>query len=251
MLVEIDAQSSVATLELQDPERKNTLSTNLLDDLLAGLQQIEAEHHGNVVVLKGAGKVFCSGIDLDQATGDTNTLVGLLERLGRVVMAIKRLPQVVVVQVQGAALAGGCAIMSAADVACIEESAKVGYPVLRIGLSAAISLPTLIPAVGPAHARELLLTGSIIDGRQALRMGLADRIAPSRETLEDMVRRIGDELSTKGTEALRRTKAWLNDLEDAGCDRRFSDALSVTLETARSEEAASMLEAHWSDRRSR
>lgn len=251
MLVVVDTTAPVATLDLQDPDRRNALSTQLLDEFVAGLQRLDNEHAGSVVLLRGVGRVFCSGIDLIDSEHDPKALVGLLERLAEALIRLRRLRQVVVAQVQGAALAGGCALLSASDIVCVEAGARIGYPVLQLGLSAAVSLPTLMAAVGPAHARTLMLSGSIIDGNEAFRMGIAHRLATSNEELTTTANELCEDLVSRSVGALAATKVWMNELEGADSDDRFQEGLAVTLATARSEEARHLLKKHWSDRRHR
>ena len=163
--------------------------------------------------------------------------------------ALRRLPQVVVAAVQGAALAGGCALLSACDFVFVAPDATLGYPVHRIGVSPAVTIPTLRLAAGDGPARALLMSGRLIDGREAVRIGLASHLAESSATLHDEATAFCRALAEKGPNALRATKAWLNELDGSLDDAPFDRAAIASASLADGDEAVAMLRAFWSKRK--
>ena len=248
-LVGISQRDGCDVLLLRDPERRNALSTDMLERMLEALEVIQGSS-ANVVRIEGEGSAFCAGIDLDAGRDDPRALADLLTLLSRAMRSIRSLPQVVVAQVQGAAIAGGCALLSACDFTYGEPGTRLGYPVPRVGLSAAVSVPTLLGTIGPSEARTLLLEGSVIDGPAAFRANLLTHLADSLEELPTRVDELCGMLGTKGPGALRRTKAWMNELDGSIEDERHARALEHSLSSARTEEARVLLERNWKGGRS-
>lgn len=240
-----DISGPVALLELDNPERHNALNPELLEAIGAALDRIESDHEGPVLRIRGRGPSFCSGFDLDRIREDRDLLDHFLKELSSISRRLRRLRQIVVAEIRGSALAGGCAIASACDLVCVEAGARLGYPVHAIGLSPAVSLPTLLDLVGGGVATEFMLSGRIADGREALRIGLAHRLADSPEELAGMVDELCESLARKGWNALAVTKAWVNEIAGAERDGPFDRTLEASLETGRSDEATRMLEAWW------
>ena len=235
----------MSVIRFEQPERRNALSVEMLETLIGTLHDVEAMEEGTILRLEGAGSAFCAGIDLDAGRDDPAVLERLLELLSESMRLIRAMPRIVVAEVQGAAIAGGCALLSACDFTCGEPGTKVGYPVTRVGLSAAVSVPTLAGSIAPAAARSLLLQGSVIDAGRAHRMNLLTHLAESLEALPAMVDELCEQLAAKEPVAMLRTKAWLNELDDSTDLLLHQTALSRSLESARTDEAARMLEQNW------
>jgi enoyl-CoA hydratase/carnithine racemase len=235
----------VATILLDDPDRRNALGTATFDALDDALASIAGDDDVRVVLIGGAGAVFCAGFDLSAAAADPDLVGQLILRLGRLTRSLRRLPQPVVVAAQGAAIAGGCAIASAADFVCASPRTKFGYPVHRIGISPVVSYPTLAQAAGAGPARTLLLRGDLIDGAEAHRIGLVTHLA---ETDAQVPGRAGDlcrMLAGHSPGAMRATKAWLNELDGSSNDDRFDAPAGASASAACAEEAARMLREAW------
>ena len=240
---------AVSILRFEDPERRNALSVPMLESFLKRLEEVACDSRVTIVRLEGAGSAFCSGIDLEAGREDPAMLVRLLELLSQAMRSIRGMPQVVVAQVQGAAIAGGCALLSACDFTCGEPGTRVGYPVTRVGLSAAVSVPTLLGSVGPAAARSLLLEGSVIDGAEARRLNLLTHLASSLDGLPGLVDELCADLATKAPIAMSKTKAWLNELDESIQESRHQSALEYSLHSAQTDEAALMLERNWKNKK--
>ena len=235
----------MSVIRFEQPERRNALSVEMLETLIGTLHDVEAMEEGTILRLEGAGSAFCAGIDLDAGRDDPAVLERLLELLSESMRLIRAMPRIVVAEVQGAAIAGGCALLSACDFTCGEPGTKVGYPVTRVGLSAAVSVPTLAGSIAPAAARSLLLQGSVIDADRAHRMNLLTHLAESLEALPAMVDELCEQLAAKEPVAMLRTKAWSNELDDSTDLLLHQTALNRSLESARTDEAARMLEQNW------
>ena len=243
-LVSRSGQGDVVVLRLEDPDRRNALSMAMLERLLEELEAA-GRSRASVVRIEGEGSAFCAGIDLDVGREDPRRLGDLLELLSQAMRSIRVLPQVVVARVQGAAIAGGCALLSACDFSCGEPGTRLGYPVPRVGLSAAVSVPTLLGTIGPSRVRSLLLEASVLDGETAFRSGLLTHFADSLDRLDELVGELCGELAAKGPEAMRRTKAWLNELDGSIDDARHERALACSVSTTGTEEARALLESNW------
>ena len=240
-LVQLGFSGNVAGLGLNDPQRRNALGTDMFDALDGALAQVSSSPEVHVLLLHGRGRVFCSGFDL-AAAADVPQIVGtFIERLGGLLRALRRLPQVVVGAVHGAAIAEGCAIVSACDLVVVSATAKLGYPVHRLGLSPAVSAATLQQAIGPGAARALLLGGQLIDGMAAKRTGLADAVSADDQHVLSDAQALCAEIAGHGAAALRATKAWLNELDGSLEDWRIDDPAAHTAALLRSAEGRAAL----------
>lgn len=249
-LVTVVLRPSVVTLTLSDPERRNALSGAMFDALEAALAGVAADARSSVLRLRGDGPAFCAGFDLAACVDDAALLATFIRRLSRLNRQLRRLPQVVVAEVQGAALAGGCAMLSACDFVCVAPDAQLGYPVHRIGVSPAVSLPTLLGAAGGA-ARPLLMSSEVVDGRRARSIGLASHCAESAAGLPQFVDALCASLGLKGPRALAATKSWLNELDGSNLDDAFDRTADGSAALCDGDECVSMLRAFWAARRGR
>jgi enoyl-CoA hydratase/carnithine racemase len=244
LTVEIEIEPPLATVALNDPSRRNAMTLAMFDALDAGIACIAADDSVRVVLLKGNGGVFCAGFDLTATQRDTKLLGTFIIRLSSTLRAIRRLPQIVVAAVNGGAIAGGCALLSACDFVFVSATAKVGYPVHRIGISPAVAIPTLQLAIGSGAARALLMSGELLNGSQAHQLGIATHLSASDEAALADARQHCQALAGKGVEALRATKRWLNELDGSLDDAKFDAAARDSARLSNSREAASLL-AKW------
>lgn len=225
-LVQLERHGSVITLTLNDPAKRNAMSTAMFDALEARLRAIKDEptasdDSAHVLHLRGNGKAFCAGFDLTAAIDEPALLEQFILRLSGVNRTLRRLPMVVIAEVHGAALAGGCALVSACDLVIASPTAKLGYPVHALGISPAVTIPTLSQMIGPGPARSLLLGGEIITGKEAANIGLVSQVSSSDESLAAEATDLCTTIAGHGPAALRATKHWINQLDGSMDDARF------------------------------
>jgi methylglutaconyl-CoA hydratase len=180
-------ENDVATLTLNRPDKRNAISYELIAELLKALEEVK-QSAARVLIVTGAGKAFCSGMDLEnlktligrtqeQSLEDTRAMASLFRNL-------YEFPKPTIAAVNGAAIAGGTGLALLCDFTLAVPEAKFGYTEVRIGFVPAIVSTFLLRQVGEKVARDLLLTGRIFDAEEALRIGLITRIVPAEELME-------------------------------------------------------------------
>jgi enoyl-CoA hydratase/carnithine racemase len=238
----------IAVLALDDPARRNALSLAMFDSLDETLGDLAARAEVNVVILRGEGKAFCAGFDLNAVVNHPALMATFIRRLSAVNRALRRLPQVVVIAAHGVAIAGGCAILSAGDLVVVSRETKLGYPVHRIGVSPAVTIPTLQQAIAPGAARALLMSGAIINGESAHRLGLASHLVDRDADVLDRALEISRTIASHGPNALRITKHWMNELDGSLDDTIFEGPVDGSSPLATRDEAIAMLTSNWARR---
>ncbi len=208
---------SVAVVTVNRPEARNALTWDMYDALVEACDAAEANQNVRVLIIRGSGGAFAAGTDISQfrefASGDAG--VAYERRLDAVIDRIERLPIATIAEVDGAAAGGGCAIAMACDLRICSERAKFGVPVART-LGNCLSMANtarMVDLIGLAKTRDLLLTGRMIDAREAAAAGLASVVVPSAE-LEQEAFKIAAELSTRARSTIVATKAMLLRLRD-------------------------------------
>ena len=225
--IQLAFDAGVATITLNRPDKRNAISFELIDDLLRALGEVE-KSSAQVLILTGAGKAFCSGMDLDnlkallgrsaeQNLKDSQTMVRLFRSL-------YEFPKVTIAAVNGAAIAGGTGLAVLCDFTLAVPEAKFGYTEVRIGFVPAIVSTFLLRQVGERQARDLLLTGRIITAEEALRIGLINEIV-SAEKLSSRARELAGQLMANSPTSLRLTKRLLNDHARAELDAQIEAAV--------------------------
>jgi enoyl-CoA hydratase/carnithine racemase len=224
--LEVRSEGGVDWVTLNRPEQLNALNNAMVDDLQDYFGRLYTDHGVRVVVLRGAGRAFCAGLDLKQdgdagATGvaQADPAKGLRSqrRISEIVMRMRRCPQAIVALVHGPACGGGFALALASDIRIAGESARMNAAFIRIGLSACdIGVSYFLPRlVGVSVASELLMTGRFIGAERALRVGLVSEVVPDAQ-LDEAARNYIDDLLTTSPLGLRLTKECLNMSVDAG-----------------------------------
>lgn len=225
--IQLAYDGGVATITLNRPEKRNAISFELIDDLLRALEEI-ASSNAMVVILTGAGKAFCSGMDLEnlksllgrtpeQTLEDSRTMVRLFRSL-------YECPKVTIAAVNGPAIAGGTGLALLCDFTLAVQEAKFGYTEVRIGFVPAIVSTFLLRQVGEKQARDLLLTGRIFEAQEAVRMGLVNEIVPP-ENLMKRARELASLLMQNSPSSLRATKKLLSDHGRAALDAEIEAAM--------------------------
>src|SRR5579871_264338 len=186
----------IATITLNRPDKRNAISYELIDDLLGALAELD-KSPAQVVVLTGAGKAFCSGMDLDNLRAITSRShddnVRDSQTMARLFRSLYDFPKPTIAAVNGPAIAGGCGLATLCDFTLAVPEAKFGYTEVRIGFVPAIVSTFLLRQVGEKQARDLLLTGRIISAEEALRLGLASEVVAA-EKLQERARELASSL---------------------------------------------------------
>jgi enoyl-CoA hydratase len=212
-----EVKENIATITMNRPDKRNALNHALLRDLDAAFDQAENDPEVRVVILKGAGKAFCSGYDLtgspyisipegyDRWTigNALKTLRGISARYLR----IFNFPKPTIAQVHGYCLAAGCYLQMCCDVAIAAEDAILGHPATRGG--GVTSMPLWVTILGLRKAKELLFTSRLISGKEAERIGLVNKAVPP-DKLEEEVWKMAKEMAEVPADGMMILKEALN-----------------------------------------
>lgn len=241
-----EGQGSVATVAIQRAEKRNALTVELLNALADIHTRAELDNgHVHAIVLSGDGPTFCAGFDLSLCKDDPSMMGQLLTSLSAAVRAFRACPVPVIAAAQGAAIAGGCALLAGCDLVVTDRNAKLGYPVVRLGVSPAISSSTLRLAVGDSHTRERLLDPGLITGEEAHRIGLATHLVESPDQVLAEAFQIADIVRQKPPHAVAATKRWCNELDGSDNINNHEAALQASLALAGGEEEQERLAELW------
>jgi enoyl-CoA hydratase/carnithine racemase len=173
-------EDSIAVVTLNRPDRRNALSRELLTELKSELAEIDDDHAVKVVILAGAGPVFCSGHDLGEMVGRREEdYEDLFAQCSDMMLSIQSMPQPVIAQVQGMATAAGCQLVAACDLAVAADTAQFATPGVRIGLFCTTPAVPIVRAVGRKRAMEMLLTAESISASTAMSWGMVNRVVPA------------------------------------------------------------------------
>lgn len=212
----LNADTGVATITLNRPERLNALTFEVYDELRRAFYALHDEENVRVVIITGTGRGFCTGGDVEDIIGrlferDMRGLLEFTRMTCDLILAIRRCRKPVLGALNGTVAGAGAVIATACDMRIGAESAKIAYLFTRVGLSgadmgAAWMLPRII---GMAKASELLMTGDFISAKEAHRIGLYNRLVPDGEAL-DAATELAEKLARGPSFALEITKDSLN-----------------------------------------
>ena len=213
--------SGVLTLTLNRPEKRNALSAPLLSALNAGLERADLDAAVRVVAVRGAGKDFCAGADLDELLASADKSVEENEQaalaMGHVFLRLRQIPKPVVAVVQGRALAGGAGLATGCDLIIAEESARFGYPEIQRGFVPAMVMTLLKRLVGEKVAFDLAATGRVLSAGEAAGLGLISRVVADAE-FEAQVNELLRALAAASPTALAFTKKQFYQLDGMSVD---------------------------------
>lgn len=226
-----EKKDRIGIITLNRPEKRNALNSVVIEELKEAFLSFDADDEVKVIVLRTSGSVFSAGADLqylqqlqknnfDENLEDSNNLKELF-------LLIYNLSKVVIAEVQGHAIAGGCGLMTVCDYAVTVPEAKFGYTEVKIGFIPAIVLVFLLRKISEARAKELLLSGQLISSDRAYEIGLVSKVVPANE-LSEYTRSFAIELSKSNSAAsMGMTKKLISEVQGM----TLVDALNLAAET--------------------
>jgi len=232
----VETQSpQITVLTLNRPERRNALTLELLTELCAAINVAAQQPEQRVLILRGAGAAFCTGLDLKEAA-DTTKTHATAEMVATALIAISQTRLVTIAAVHGAAVAGGAGIMSACDLAVAAEGTKIGYPEVRRGLVAGLVMTFLRRQVGERNMRELLYTAELIDAARAKEIGLVNRVVAPEDVVNE-AQKFAASVLQGAPGALAQTKRLVEDLWWHSVKEDVDIALKYHMEARKSDDA--------------
>lgn len=212
----------VAELTLDRPDQLNTFTTLLAEELDAALAELDADDRVRVVLLKGAGKVFCAGIDVNELFGKTAMEYRLwIEKMERPLVKISHMIKPVIAQVHGVAAANGAGLAVAADLTIAAQSARLGLTAINVGLNCVGPVVPVSRSLGRKRSLELLLYGELLSAEQARSFGLVNRVVED-DRLDEEARSWAAKLAEKSPVAVQIAKQSYYAAENMDYDRAFS-----------------------------
>lgn len=244
LVLEDSPRSGVTVLTLNRPEKRNALNLSLLESLRGAIGRAREQR---VLVIRGAGPVFCAGLDLAEAQ-DPDLRTRSADGVRSVLETLYASPCITIASVHGAALAGGAGLMAACDIAIAAMDTTLGFPEVHRGLVAGLVMTFLRRQIPERFARELLLLGELVDAERAAEIGLVNRAVPT-DLLDAAVERCVDKALKASPGAIRDTKALLESLWHHPIAGDFDLTHAVHLRMRESEEAREGMAAFLEKRR--
>ena len=238
--IDFSISDRIGFITLNRPEKRNALSFELIDDLKKAFRSAEADDSVKVVVLQARGEVFCAGADLaylkqlqkfsfEENLADSNHLRDLL-------YTIYTLKKVVIAQVHGHAIAGGCGLASVCDFIYAVPESKFGYTEVKLGFIPALVMVFLLRRIGEGRAKELMLSGDLYTAQEAREMGHVNKVVPAAE-LEGEVKKLAAMLvATNSAESLHRTKRMIGEVPTMPLEQALDYAARMNAETRSTED---------------
>ncbi|MCF6220009.1 MAG: enoyl-CoA hydratase-related protein [Robiginitomaculum sp.] len=177
------------TISLNTPENRNALSADMSADLTAMLMAVRDNRSVRGITLRGNGGVFCAGGDLKGFTGGDADILAMSKGGAALFALVASMPQVVVVLVEGAAMAGGLGLACCADIVVTTQTAKYALTETRLGIVAAQIAPYVVARTGLVMAKHLMLTGALFDGEEAVKYGIADFVTDDLAAKETEIKK--------------------------------------------------------------
>src|SRR5207248_452095 len=225
----------IRTIVLNRPERRNALTLDLINELSAAVKVASDQPEERVLILRGAGAAFCTGLDLREAADHTKAHA-TAEMVARTLVTLSRTRLITIAAVHGAAVAGGAGIMSACDFVVAAERTKIGYPEVRRGLVAGLVMTFLRRQVGERNMRELVLGSELIDAERAKEIGLVNRVV-AKDDLMNEAQKFAQSVLQAAPGALTQTKRLIEELWWRSVQDDVDLALKYHLQARESSEA--------------
>lgn len=222
--LQFDPQGEIALITLARPEKRNAISAEMMEELESALNESE-NGPARVVILTGAGSVFCAGMDIEELRAipsqSSARHVQDARQAARLFRRLYSFSRPVIAAVNGAAIAGGCGLATLADFTLAVPEAKFGYPEVKIGFIPALVGVFLRRQIGEKAARDLLLTGRLMDAEEARARGLVNQIIPPGKLMA-AARELAAKLLEASPSSLARTKRLLFQIGEAELDWEIS-----------------------------
>ena len=225
----------ITVVTLNRPERRNALTIELLTELISAIHVASEEPHVRILILRGAGAAFCTGLDLKEAA-DQGKAHATAEAVANTLITISQTRLITIAAVHGAAVAGGAGIMSACDFVVAAQRTKIGYPEVRRGLVAGLVMPFLRRQVNERNIRELLLGSELIDADRAKEIGLVNRVVAQDNLMTEALNFAGSALQG-APGAVAQTKRLIDELWWHSVKQDVNLALKYHMEARESAEA--------------
>ena len=225
----------IRAIVLNRPERRNALTLELLNELNAAIKVASEQPQERVLILRGAGAAFCTGLDLKEAA-DRTKAHATAEMVAKTLITLSQTRLITIAAVHGAAVAGGAGIMSACDFVIAAEGTKIGYPEVRRGLVAGLVMTFLRRQVGERNMRELLLGSELIDAAGAKEIGLVNRVVAQNDLIDE-AQKVADSVLQGAPAALAQTKRLIDELWWRSVKDDVDLALKYHLQARESSEA--------------
>jgi methylglutaconyl-CoA hydratase len=225
----------ITVVTLNRPERRNSLTIELMNELIAAVKIASDRPKERVLILRGTGAAFCTGLDLKDAA-DSKKAHATAELVAKTLITLAETRLVTIAAVHGAAVAGGAGIMSACDFVVAAEKTKIGYPEVRRGLVAGLVMTFLRRQVGERNMRELVLGGELIEAGRAREIGLVNRVVAPNELMNE-AQKFADSVLQGAPSALAQTKRLIGELWSSSVKEDVDLALKHHIQARESDEA--------------
>lgn len=233
----VEKRDRIGFLTLNRPEKMNTFSSQLARELNDQLRALDADDSVGVVIIKGAGRAFSTGIDISEFGGKTaqeyQRWISLMDEMH---LTIAGMAKPVIAMAHGYAIANGAGLLFAADFAIVAEGTKIGTTAINVGLLCTGPVIPVSYALGKAKVLELLLSGDMIDAREAERLGLVNRVVPA-DKLEEETLAFAQKLLSKSPLALKLGKQFYYQMINMPLAQRFAYSSEIFARLCTAEDA--------------
>ncbi len=234
----IERRDRIGSITLNRPDKFNTFSTRLARELNTALEDLESDAEIRVVIVKGAGKVFSTGIDISEYPGKSpleyHAWITQMDRMHLTIAAMKK---PVIAMAHGYAVANGAGLVAAADFAVISSETKIGTTAINVGLLCTGPIIPMSDGLGKKKTLEMLLCGEMIDAEEAMRLGLVNKVVPP-DKLEEETLRLATNLAGKSPVALGMGKEFYYKMIDMPFRQRMAYNAEVFARLCATEDAA-------------
>ncbi len=237
-MISYTVNNKIALIKLNRPEKRNALHPELVKEFKARLRDAESDDKVSVVIISGEGKSFCAGADLAYLNdlGNYSSLENEEDsrKLAELFLAIYNFPKPTIAAVNGAAIAGGCGLASVCDIIIADnQHATFGYSEVKIGFIPAIVSVFLVRKIGEGRAKNLLLTGEIIDAEKAYKLGLVNYLT---ENVQAFSFELANQLLKNSDFSMQFTKRMVNDISILPVDKAVEYCIELNTISRTSED---------------